>query len=132
MFLALAYLHERDIIYWDLKPENVLIDGDGYVKITDFGLSKTNVKSDTDAESFCGTPEYLAPEVLLRKGYGKSVDWWSFGSIIFEMLTGTPPFYEQNRETLFKLIWGSDPEWPQDVSEPCVDLLKGLLTKDPT
>lgn len=81
-----------------------MIDAEGYVKITDFGLSKANITGDADATSFCGTPEYLAPEVLLRQGYGKAVDWWSFGSIIFEMLTGTPPFYEQDREKLFKSI----------------------------
>ena len=132
IFMALRYLHENDIIYRDLKPENVLIDADGYVKITDFGLSKANITGDTDAKSFCGTPEYLAPEVLARGGYGKAVDWWSFGSIMFEMLTGVPPFYEQDREKLFHLIKHEDPDFPAELSEACVDLLKGLLTKDPT
>ena len=130
MLLAIEYLHSCNIIYRDLKPENVLIDADGYIKITDFGLSKANIHSDTDAKSFCGTPEYLAPEVLARSGYGKSVDWWSFGSIIFEMLSGVPPFYEQDREKLFKSIKYDDPDYPQELSPNCVDLLQGLLKKE--
>ena len=132
IFLAMSYLHQNNIIYRDLKPENVLIDSRGYLKITDFGLSKANISGDKDAESFCGTPEYLAPEVLARKGYGKPVDWWSFGSILFEMLTGVPPFYEQDRDKLFNSIKNEEPDYPAELSEECVDLLKGLLTKDPT
>jgi serum/glucocorticoid-regulated kinase 2 len=75
-----------------LKPENVLIDIDGYAKLTDFGLSKENVKSDKEAKTFCGTPEYLAPELIEGHGHGRAVDWWSFGAIIYEMLIGQPPF----------------------------------------
>ena len=75
MVLAIEYLHSNNIIYRDLKPENVLIDKDGYIRLTDFGLSKRNVMGEKDAFSVCGTPEYLAPEVLLKQGHGKPVDW---------------------------------------------------------
>jgi protein-serine/threonine kinase len=77
---------------YSLKPENVLIDRDGYAKLTDFGLSKENIKTNQDAKTLCGTPEYLAPEICERKGHGRAVDWWSVGCIIYEMLTGQPPF----------------------------------------
>lgn len=79
--------------YYSLKPENVLIDEKGYIKITDFGLSKRNIEHNDQAKSICGTPEYLAPEILLRKGHGKVVDWWTLGAIIYEMFVGIPPFY---------------------------------------
>lgn len=79
-------------LFFSLKPENVLIDKDGYAKLTDFGLSKENIKTNTDAKTLCGTPEYLAPEIVDRKGHGRAVDWWSVGCIIYEMLTGQPPF----------------------------------------
>ena len=84
----------------------MLIDKEGYAKLTDFGLSKENVKSNKDANTLCGTPEYLAPEIVDRKGHGKSVDWWSVGAIIFEMLTGEPPFriIDFNRDELFHNI----------------------------
>ena len=101
-------MHEKDVIYRDLKPENVLIDQDGYAKITDFGLSKENIADNSSTMSFCGTPEYLAPEVLARKGHGKAVDWWSLGAIVYEMLTGLPPFYSKDREQLFHDIKNSE------------------------
>jgi serum/glucocorticoid-regulated kinase 2 len=132
MVLALEHLHKNNVIYRDLKPENVLIHNDGYIKLTDFGLAKENVINDKDAMSFCGTPEYLAPEILERKGHGKAVDWWSLASIIYEMIVGLPPFYEKdNREKLFKQIKSGEPEYPDDMSAPCKDLLQGLFKKDP-
>ena len=85
-----------------LKPENVLIDKDGYIKVTDFGLSKENILDNHSTNSFCGTPEYLAPEVINGTGHGKAVDWWCLGCIIYEMLTGYPPFKNQNRMALFE------------------------------
>lgn len=102
--LALEALHNKNVIYRDLKPENVLIDDKGYIRIADFGLSKANVKGARDATSVCGTPEYLAPEILLNQGHGKPIDYWALGAIIFEMLTGLPPFYSENRDELFERI----------------------------
>ena len=90
------------IMEYSLKPENILIDKHGYIVITDFGLSKEHVSDRTD--SFCGTAEYMAPEVILKKPYTKSVDWWSLGALMYEMLHGLPPFYTNKREKTFGLI----------------------------
>ncbi|KRX02245.1 Protein kinase-like domain [Pseudocohnilembus persalinus] len=131
IILAIEELHKHNTIYRDLKPENVLIDRHGYLKIADFGLSKNNINDDKGAKSVCGTPEYLAPEVLLKEGHGKPVDWWALGAIIFEMLTGLPPFYTENREELFERIKYKELDIPKTLTKPCVNVLIGLFQKDP-
>jgi serine/threonine protein kinase len=115
-----------------LKPENVLLDAQGHIRLTDFGLSKEGISSSSSgANSFCGTPEYLAPEILNRQGHGRAVDWWSLGALLYEMLTGLPPFYCQDREKLFDYIRHGELQYPPTVSKPAKRLLMGLLTKDP-
>jgi serum/glucocorticoid-regulated kinase 2 len=131
MVLALEHLHENNIVYRDLKPENVLINKDGYIKITDFGLSKMNIV-ENEAKTICGTPEYLAPEIVMKLGYGKAVDWWTLGSILYEMLVGIPPFYTSNREELFYKIKFVNPKIPGYLSADTKKFLEGLLKKDPT
>ena len=92
LILGLEFLHKNNMIYRDLKPENILIDSRGHIKLTDFGLSKILEDEEDKAFTLCGTPQYLAPEVLLRQGYDKMVDWWSLGCVMYEMLVGRLPF----------------------------------------
>jgi len=129
--LAIQYLHEMNVIYRDLKPENVLLDHVGHVKITDFGLSKEGISDNYSAKSMCGTPEYLAPEILDRKGHGKAVDWYSLGALMFEMLTGLPPFYTRDREKLFERIRRGELSYPTTIQEKAKDLLSKMLCRDP-
>eukprot|EP01108_Squamamoeba_japonica_P002802 TRINITY_DN238_c0_g1_i2.p2 TRINITY_DN238_c0_g1~~TRINITY_DN238_c0_g1_i2.p2 ORF type:complete len:269 (-),score=142.47 TRINITY_DN238_c0_g1_i2:129-935(-) len=129
---ALEYLHAAGVIYRDLKPENILLRDDGHITLTDFGLCKEGLTGDADrTDTFCGTPEYLAPEVLKGEGYTKAVDWWSYGSLVFEMLTGLPPFYSQDVQEMYKNIMTQPLVFPDDVvSEPARDLLADLLRRD--
>ncbi|KAF9346810.1 camp-dependent protein kinase catalytic subunit [Mortierella sp. AD094] len=131
VLLALEYLHGNNIIYRDLKPENILIDAQGNVKITDFGFAKHLADNET-AWTFCGTPDYLAPEVIKSQGYGKAADWWSFGIFIFEMLAGYPPFYDDDLFKMCQKIVDGEMRYPKYFDGLAKDLLKRLLVADLT
>jgi len=126
---ALAHLHSLGIVYRDLKPENILLDSLGNICLTDFGLSK-EIRENEGTHTFCGTPEYLAPEVLKGQGHGIEVDWWSLGTLIYEMLTGLPPFYSQNINIMYQKILNGELRFPSYVSPEAHSLLEGLLTRD--
>ncbi|KAG8341665.1 hypothetical protein TRVL_07505 [Trypanosoma vivax] len=136
--LALEYLHEHNIIYRDLKPENAVLDADGHVCLTDFGLAKM-VVSDASNFTFCGTPEYVAPEIVLGKPHGKAVDWWSLGILLYEMLEGVPPYYNENVNAMYDKILseelkfgtGDDESDIPAISEAAQDILRRLLDRDP-
>ncbi|KAK1891037.1 Ribosomal protein S6 kinase alpha-2 [Dissostichus eleginoides] len=129
--LALDHLHSLGIIYRDLKPENILLDEEGNIKITDFGLSKEAIDHDKRAYSFCGTIEYMAPEVVNRRGHTQSADWWSFGVLMFEMLTGTLPFQGKDRKETMALILKAKLGMPQFLSHEVQSLLRALFKRNP-
>ena len=130
--MALEYLHNKGIIYRDLKPENILMDENGYLRLTDFGMAK-KLGDNEKAMSFCGTPEYLAPEIITMEGHDKSADWWSFGILLFEMLCGLPPFYVENLDKMYELIKNSPVKFPKRITlqEDTKDIIRKLLEKNP-
>lgn len=131
LLTALECLHGYNIIYRDLKPENILLDCTGHIALCDFGLCKLNMVDQTTTNTFCGTPEYLAPELLYGQGYTKTVDWWTLGVLLYEMLTGLPPFYDENTNEMYRRILEDNLTFPDDMSVRARSLLRGLLNRDP-
>lgn len=134
MILAIEDLHRRDIIFRDLKPDNIVLDYEGHAMLTDFGLSKEGIEDNQITQSFCGSVAYLAPEMLKRRGHGKSVDWYLLGVVFYELLVGMPPFFDKNkydiikfRDQLFRNIQKASLKFPKDISADAADLLQGVI-----
>ncbi|KAK0995786.1 Serine/threonine-protein kinase [Friedmanniomyces endolithicus] len=134
LILALRHLHQHNIVYRDLKPENILLDANGHIALCDFGLSKANLAKDDTTNTFCGTTEYLAPEVLLdEQGYTKMVDFWSLGVLVFEMCCGWSPFYAEDTQQMYKNIAFGKVRFPRDaLSQEGRNFVKGLLNRNPS
>lgn len=132
LVLAISHLHTYNIVYRDLKPENILMDDEGFIALTDFGLSRDNFDEKDGMFTFCGTPEYIAPELIRRVPYGKAVDFWSFGVLLYEMLAGATPFYHVNRKQSFENILTRPLRFYGEFSENAKSVLRGLMHKDPS
>uniref|UniRef100_A0A8C3TEI3 Protein kinase C n=1 Tax=Chelydra serpentina TaxID=8475 RepID=A0A8C3TEI3_CHESE len=128
---GLQFLHSKGIIYRDLKLDNVLLDKDGHIKIADFGMCKENMFEDAKTSTFCGTPDYIAPEILLGQKYNTAVDWWSFGVLLYEMLIGQSPFHGQDEEELFQSIRMDNPFYPRWLNKDAKDILVKLFVREP-
>lgn len=133
---GLEALHAINIVYRDLKPENILLDVDGHIRLTDFGLAKGNITGagpEGGTKTFCGTPEYLAPELLENTGHGKAVDWWALGTLLHEMICGRPPYYDTNVQRMYHKILHEPLRFPKgenkQISEPAKELIRGLLMR---
>ncbi|KAK2865875.1 hypothetical protein Q7C36_001931 [Tachysurus vachellii] len=129
--LALGHLHSNGIIYRDLKPENIMLNHEGHIKLTDFGLCKESIHDGSVTHTFCGTIEYMAPEILNRSGHNKAVDWWSLGALMYDMMTGSPPFSAENRKKTIDKILKCKLNLPPYLTPDARELVKKLLKKNP-
>uniref|UniRef100_A0AAX7V047 Ribosomal protein S6 kinase beta-2 n=1 Tax=Astatotilapia calliptera TaxID=8154 RepID=A0AAX7V047_ASTCA len=129
--LALGHLHSNGIIYRDLKPENIMLNHQGHIKLTDFGLCKESIHDGSVTHTFCGTIEYMAPEILTRSGHNRAVDWWSLGALMYDMMTGSPPFTAENRKKTIDKILKCKLNLPPYLTIDARDLVKKLLKKNP-
>ncbi|KAH9942916.1 hypothetical protein B0H21DRAFT_749515 [Amylocystis lapponica] len=131
VLLALEYFHANGIIYRDLKLDNILLTLDGHVKVADYGLCKEEIWFGSTTSTFCGTPEFMAPEILLEQRYGRAVDWWAFGVLMYEMLLGQSPFRGDDEDEIFDAILEDEPLYPITMPRDAVSVLQKLLTRDP-
>ncbi|RNF26246.1 rac serine-threonine kinase [Trypanosoma conorhini] len=129
--MAVDYIHSKSVLYRDLKPENLVLDREGHVVLTDFGLAKREIADDARTHTFCGTPEYMAPELVRKSGHTTAVDWWSLGAFLYEMVNGLPPFYSTNVATMYEMILHKPLVCPAGFSPELKSLLGRLLEKDP-
>ncbi|KAI7124100.1 Protein kinase, partial [Hortaea werneckii] len=129
--LALKYFHENGVIYRDLKLDNIMLTLDGHIKIADYGLCKEDMWYGSTTSTFCGTPEFMAPEILLDKKYGRAVDWWAFGVLIYQMLLQQSPFRGEDEDEIYDAILADEPLYPIHMPRDSVSILQKLLTREP-